>query len=121
MEKSYTNCGGESSSRPFSKKSKLSISLERKTKVLHSLFLLCIQVEGYRNILKLTCSPLHFTLPEPYNFIKKETLTQVFSCEFCEICKNTIFTENLRTTAPVVKCFVLVITASCLVINTTFY
>ena len=23
------------------------------------------------------------------NFIKKETLTQVFSCEFCEISKNT--------------------------------
>ena len=24
------------------------------------------------------------------NFIKKETLTQVFSCELCEISKNTI-------------------------------
>ena len=24
-----------------------------------------------------------------YNFIKKETLAQVFSCEFCEISKNT--------------------------------
>ena len=24
------------------------------------------------------------------NFIKKETLTQVFSCEFCEISKNTV-------------------------------
>ena len=23
------------------------------------------------------------------NFIKKEGLAQVFSCEFCEICKNT--------------------------------
>ena len=23
------------------------------------------------------------------NFIKKETLAEVFSCEFCEICKNT--------------------------------
>ena len=33
------------------------------------------------------------------NFIKKETLTQVFSCEFCEISKNTFFTEHLRTTA----------------------
>ena len=28
-----------------------------------------------------------------------ETLTQVFSCEFCEIFKNNFFTENLRTTA----------------------
>ena len=33
------------------------------------------------------------------NFIKKETLAQVFSCEFCEIFKNTFFTEHLRTTA----------------------
>ena len=30
---------------------------------------------------------------------KKETLTQVFSCEFCEISKNNFFTEHLRTTA----------------------
>ena len=28
---------------------------------------------------------------EAYNFIKKETLAQVFSCEFCEISKNTFF------------------------------
>ena len=33
------------------------------------------------------------------NFIKKETRAQVFSCEFCEIFKNTFFTEHLRTTA----------------------
>ena len=33
------------------------------------------------------------------NFIKKETLAQVFSCEFCEISKNNFFTEHLRTTA----------------------
>ena len=30
-------------------------------------------------------------------FIEKETLAQVFSCEFCEIYKNTFFTEQLRT------------------------
>ena len=33
------------------------------------------------------------------NFIKKEILAQMFSCEFCEIFKNTFFTEHLRTTA----------------------
>ena len=27
--------------------------------------------------------------PELYNFIKKETLAQVFFCEFCEISENT--------------------------------
>ena len=30
---------------------------------------------------------------------KKETLATVFSCEFCEIFKNTFFTEHLWTTA----------------------
>ena len=29
------------------------------------------------------------------NFIKKETLAQVLSCEFCEISKNNFFTEYL--------------------------
>ena len=29
----------------------------------------------------------------------KETLAQVFSGEFCEISKNTFFTEHLRMTA----------------------
>ena len=35
------------------------------------------------------------------NFIKKDTLAQVFFCEFCEISKNIFFTEHLRTTASV--------------------
>ena len=35
------------------------------------------------------------------NFIKKETLAQVFSCEFCEIFKNTFFAEHLWMTASV--------------------
>ena len=34
---------------------------------------------------------LFFDRPEVCNFIKKETLVQVFSCEFCEISKNTFF------------------------------
>ena len=36
---------------------------------------------------------------EACNFITKETLTQVFSREFCKISKNTFFIEHLRTTA----------------------
>ena len=43
--------------------------------------------------------PEVFCKKRPANFIKKEPLPQVFSCEFCEISKNTFFTENLRTTA----------------------
>ena len=40
------------------------------------------------------------TLKKVY-FIKKETLAQVFPREFCEISKNTFFTEHLRTTASI--------------------
>ena len=32
------------------------------------------------------------------SFIKKETLAQMFSCDFSEISKNTFFTEHLWTT-----------------------
>ena len=39
LEKSYTKCGGETIPRPFSKKSKLSISLDQYSKVSYSLFL----------------------------------------------------------------------------------
>ena len=35
------------------------------------------------------------------SFIKKETLTQVFSSDFCKISKNTFFIEHLCTTASV--------------------
>ena len=40
LEKSYTKCDGETISRLFSKKSKLSISLDQDSKVLYILFLL---------------------------------------------------------------------------------
>ena len=36
------------------------------------------------------------------NFIKKETLTQVFSCEFCEISKNTFFYRTPLMAASVI-------------------
>ena len=38
-------------------------------------------------------------MPQACNFIKKETLEQVFSCEFCEIPRNIFFTEHLWTFA----------------------
>ena len=38
--------------------------------------------------------------PQAYNFIKKR-LAQVFSCKFCEISKNTFFTEHLWATTSV--------------------
>ena len=45
------------------------------------------------------------TTPQTCNFVKNETLAQVFSCEFCEISKNTFFTEHLRATASVTFSF----------------
>ena len=35
----------------------------------------------------------------PATLLKKKNLAQVFSCEICEILKDTFFTEHLRTTA----------------------
>ena len=43
--------------------------------------------------------------PQACNFIKKETLVQVLSCEFCEISKNTFFREHIWTTAS--ECWIL--------------
>ena len=40
-----------------------------------------------------TCDRVSF-LGLACNFIKKETLAQVFSCEFCEIVNNTFFIEQ---------------------------
>ena len=58
-----------------------------------------------RNFAKLTgkhlCQSLYFNKVAglDYNFIKIETLAQVFSCEFCKIPKNTFFTEHVWATA----------------------
>ena len=45
-EKSYTKCGREASSRPFSEKLKLTISLDQWPKVLYSLFLLYFKLRA---------------------------------------------------------------------------
>ena len=46
-------------------------------------------------------------MPQACNFIKKEFLTQVLSSEFCEIFKNTAFTEHHKATASVLLSFQL--------------
>ena len=51
--KSCKKSDGGTSPRPFSKKSKLNISLDQQSEYLYSLFLLPVQVEDYQNILKL--------------------------------------------------------------------
>ena len=39
-----------------------------------------------------------------YDF-KKETLAQLFSCEFCEISENTFFTEHVLATSSINKLY----------------
>ena len=51
-------------------------------------------LEISQNSQENTCVRVSFLIKlqtQACNFIKKETLLQVFSCEFCEICKNNFF------------------------------
>ena len=68
--------------------------------VLHEKVFLEISQNSQEN----TCARVIFLIKSQteagaYNFINKETLAQVFSCEFCKISKNTLLTEHLWATA----------------------
>ena len=52
-------------------------------------------LEILQNSQENTCATVSFFC----NFIRKETLAQVFSCEYCEISKNTFSTEHILATA----------------------
>ena len=55
-----------------------------------------------QNSLESTCARVSFLIKLQSwacNFIKKETLAQAFSCKFCEISMNALYTEHLRATA----------------------
>ena len=57
--------------------------------------------KGVLRCSKVSCGRVSFLIKLQAcacNFVKTETLAQVFSCEFCEISKNTFFTEQLQTT-----------------------
>ena len=61
-----------------------------------------VLLEISQNSQENTCARVPFLIKlqaEICNFIKKETLAQMFSCEICEISKNTFFIEHLRVTA----------------------
>ena len=59
--------------------------------VLYEMFLKILQ-----NSLENTCARVSFLIKlQACNFIKKETLAQVFSYEFCEIFETNFFTEHL--------------------------
>ena len=60
LEKSCTKGYGENSTRPFSKKSKLSISWDQQSEYLYSSFLVHSQFEDCQSISKPRCWPLAF-------------------------------------------------------------
>ena len=51
-------------------------------------------LEISQNSQENTCARVSFLI----KFIKKETVAQAFSCEFCEISKNNFLTEHFWTT-----------------------
>ena len=52
--------------------------------------------------------------PHTCNFIKKNTLAQVFSCEFCEISNNTFFDRTPLVAASENIAFLLKVMLKCL-------
>ena len=65
-------------------------TFERRKRLFISAFPICMTV----HLLKL---------PQACNFNKKETLAQMFSCEFCEISKNTFPYRTPPVAASVLK------------------
>ena len=57
-------------------------------------------VQNFQNWQENTCAKVSFLKkvadfrPLTCNFIKKETLEQMFSCKFCKICKNIFFSRT---------------------------
>ena len=66
-------------------------------------FLIKLQASYRNQSIDLQIKSIDWFLYEACNFIKKDTLAQMLSCEFCEISKNTFFTEQLWTTASVIS------------------
>ena len=62
LEISCTKCGGETSSRPFPEKLKIE-HISGSTNYIFMQFTFIVwHVKGYRNMSKLNCKPLRFTL-----------------------------------------------------------
>ena len=81
LEKSYTECDRESNTRPFYKKSKLTISLDQQSEMLQNLFLLKSKSRSKKSL------PLAFTLYKA--FLKnKEIWNQSPYLIFCIIFKG---------------------------------
>ena len=51
--------------------------------------------------LKILLNSQETPVPEPCNFIQKETMAQVIFCEFCKNFKNTLFSKNTGVSSSV--------------------
>ena len=60
-----------------------------------------VLLEISQNSQENTCARDSFLINLHLNFIEKESLAQVFSCEFCEISKNTFFYRTPLVAASV--------------------
>ena len=78
--------------------SSLKLSFTCRISCVNPIFLLD-NIDDIFNFKKQPPEVLYVKRPQACNVIKKEALAQVSSCEFCEISKNTFFTEHLWTTA----------------------
>ena len=54
-----------------------------------------VLLEFSQNSQENTCARVSFLI-KLQSYFKKDTLTQVFSCEFCEISRKAFFAEHLR-------------------------
>ena len=66
-------------------------------------------LEISQNSKKSTCARVSFLIKlraKAGSFIKKETLAQIFSCEFCEMSKNIFLTKRLWATVSLFNKFV---------------
>ena len=88
LKKLCTKCGGEISPKLFSRKTKLSISLDQHSDIVYSLLLSYVQVEENENIMKLNCFYIIWRISR----IKKKSWDSV-SCSFSAwFLKKTILT-----------------------------
>ena len=89
LEEQAVLCGNNRSSRPevFCKKGVLRNFAKFTGKHLY-------QIRFFNKVAGLAC-----------NFVKKESLAQVFFCEFCEISKNTVFYRTLQVASSKIIVF----------------
>ena len=91
----------------------------------------CLWKKVFLNIFQIsqesTCARVSFfnkAAGRPYNFFKKETLVQLFSCEFCESFKASLFTKQLwllltfiKPTIHFLTFFLMFINKTCFLLN----